>query len=126
MIQQEQSEIYRNFAGFSQLGPGEMYADPTGYPGGSPQFAFSRKTSYTAPPKISARSSTRPPARPLSSDLFRCFAPLVQLLGAGLALRERGLLVEEGLQRVDCVLGSVVGGAHGLQGVRDFLYLGCK
>ena len=35
MIQQEHSEIDRNknFAGFSQLGPGEMYADP----GGSPQ-----------------------------------------------------------------------------------------
>ena len=43
----------RNFAGFSQLSPGEMYADPTGYPVGSPQFAFSRKTSYTAPPRIS-------------------------------------------------------------------------
>ena len=59
----------RNFAGFSKLGPGEMYADPLRYvgtlpmvpvPGGgtdgaptrSPQFAFSRKLPHTAPPKI--------------------------------------------------------------------------
>ena len=28
-----------------------MYRVPGGYPGGSPQFAFSRKTPHTAPPK---------------------------------------------------------------------------
>ena len=41
--------------GWRNRGPGEMYADPGGYrqgtrrvPGGSPQFAFSRKTPHTA------------------------------------------------------------------------------
>ena len=43
MIQQEHFEKFslhklksRNFAGFSQLGPGEMYRVPGGYPGGYP------------------------------------------------------------------------------------------
>ena len=33
---------------------------PGGYPGGSPQFAFSRKLPHTAPPKKLASSSARP------------------------------------------------------------------
>ena len=35
---------------------------PGGYPGGSPQFAFSRKLPHTAPPKKLASSSARPAA----------------------------------------------------------------
>ena len=42
---------------------------PGGYPGGSPQFAFSRKLPHTAPPKKLASSSARP-GRPLSATLF--------------------------------------------------------
>ena len=37
-------------------GPGEMYADPTGYPQGTgrvPQFAFSQEASYTAAHRVS-------------------------------------------------------------------------
>ena len=47
-----------------------MYRVPGGYPegtgrvpGGSPQFAFSRKTPHTAPPKKLASSSARPAGR---------------------------------------------------------------
>ena len=66
MIRQEHSEIDRNkiFAGFSQLGPGEMYADPTGSREGSDRVPavciFAVSASHTAPPKVSARSCARP------------------------------------------------------------------
>ena len=41
---------------------------PGGYPGGSPQFAFSRKTPHTAPPKKLASSSARPQAAALRDE----------------------------------------------------------
>ena len=72
----------KNFAGFSQLGPGEMYADPGGYregtdrvPTGSPQFAFPRfrrpiprlpaELAHAAPPgRWRGRSTPRPRGSP--------------------------------------------------------------
>ena len=61
-------DFCRIFAGFSQLGPGEMYRVPGGYPGGSPQFAFSRKLPHTAPPKkLAPAAPLGLAARPLSA-----------------------------------------------------------
>ena len=46
-----------------------MYRVPGGYPGGSPQFAFSRRTPHTAPPTKLASSSGRPSFAAAPRDL---------------------------------------------------------
>ena len=62
-IRQIFARFWPNFAGFSQLGPGEMYADPQG-PGGLPDRVpavciFAVSASHTAPPLSLAHAAAR-------------------------------------------------------------------
>ena len=63
-------EFCRNFPIRPRRNVRGLHRVPGGYPTGSPQFAFSRKTPHTAPPKKLASSSARPQAAALR-DLQR-------------------------------------------------------
>ena len=103
----------RNFAGFSQLGTGEMYADPTGYPEGTRRVpavarnAFSRNASYTAPPLSLAHAAplvafrrplntatTTEPSSSIEAESSSA-GSAAAAAGVGLRLRRQKLLLEK-------------------------------